>query len=61
MTMPVTISAVDPGSLAAQLGWQPGDQILAVNGETVEENLFTEHVAVTKDNIRTLYPETPAC
>ena len=32
-----------------------------LNGETIEENLFTEHDVVTKDNVRTLYPETPAC
>ena len=30
-------------------------------GETVEKNLFTKHQAVTKDNVRTLYPDTPAC
>ena len=32
-----------------------------LNGETVEKNLFTPHEVVTKDNVRTLYPETPAC
>jgi hypothetical protein len=32
-----------------------------LNGETIEENLFTKHEVVTKDNIRTVYPETPAC
>ena len=32
-----------------------------LNGETIEKNLFTKHEVVTKDNIRTLYPETPAC
>jgi ribose transport system substrate-binding protein len=32
-----------------------------LNGETVEENLFTQHEVVTKDNVRTLYPDTPAC
>ena len=32
-----------------------------LNGETVEKNLFTKHEVVTKDNIRTVYPETPAC
>ncbi len=32
-----------------------------LNGETVEKNLFTEHDVVTKDNVRTLYPDTPAC
>jgi ribose transport system substrate-binding protein len=32
-----------------------------LEGETIEENLFTKHEVVTKDNVRTLYPETPAC
>lgn len=32
-----------------------------LNGKTLEENLFTKHEAITKDNIRTVYPETPAC
>lgn len=32
-----------------------------LNGETIEENLFTKHEVVTKDNVRTLYPDTPAC
>ena len=32
-----------------------------LDGETIEENLFTEHDVVTKDNVRTLYPDTPAC
>ena len=32
-----------------------------LNGETIEKNLFTPHEVVTKDNIRTLYSETPAC
>lgn len=32
-----------------------------LNGETVEKNLFTQHEVVTKDNVRTLYPDTPAC
>ena len=32
-----------------------------LNGEQIEKNLFTQHEVVTKDNVRTLYPETPAC
>lgn len=32
-----------------------------LNGETIEKNLFTKHEVVTKDNVRTLYPDTPAC
>lgn len=37
--MPVRIASVDPGSPAETLGWAPGDQILAVNGEPVEDEL----------------------
>jgi ribose transport system substrate-binding protein len=32
-----------------------------LQGETIEKNLFVHHEAVTKDNVRTLYPDTPAC
>ncbi len=32
-----------------------------LNGKTIAENLFTKHDTVTKDNVRTLYPDTPAC
>ena len=32
-----------------------------LNGKTIEKNLFTKHEVVTKDNVRTLYPDTPAC
>ena len=32
-----------------------------LNGKTIEKNLLTKHEAITKDNIRTVYPETPAC
>lgn len=37
--MPVRIASVEPASLAESLGWAPGDQILAVNGEAVEDEL----------------------
>ena len=37
--MPVKINAIAPGSLADELGWQPGDQILAINGATVQDEL----------------------
>lgn len=32
-----------------------------LNGKTIPENLFTKHDTVTKDNVRTLFPDTPAC
>ncbi len=37
--MPVRIASVEPGSLADTLGWTSGDQLLAVNGEAVEDEL----------------------
>jgi putative radical SAM enzyme (TIGR03279 family) len=37
--MPVKIAAVEAGSLAEVLGWRPGDQVVAVNGEAVEDEL----------------------
>lgn len=37
--MPVRITSIENGSLAEELGWKPGDQIVAVNGETVEDEL----------------------
>lgn len=32
-----------------------------LSGKTIAKELFTKHEVVTKDNVRTLYPETPAC
>ena len=32
-----------------------------LNGETIPENLFVEHEVITEDNVRTFFPETPAC
>lgn len=32
-----------------------------LNGKDIPENLFTKHETVTKDNVRTLFPDTPAC
>lgn len=37
--MPVKIAAVEEGSLAERLGWRPGDQVVAVNGDGVEDEL----------------------
>lgn len=32
-----------------------------LHGNTIPEFLYTKHEAITKDNIRTTYPATPAC
>jgi len=32
-----------------------------LNGETIPENLFVQHEVITKDNVRTFFPDTPAC
>ncbi len=32
-----------------------------LDGKTIAENLFTKHETVTKENVRTMFPETPAC
>ncbi|MFP5342262.1 MAG: sugar ABC transporter substrate-binding protein [Candidatus Limnocylindria bacterium] len=32
-----------------------------LNGKDIPENLFTKHETVTKDNVRTLFPDTPPC
>ena len=37
------------------------NMVKALQGETIPENIFTEHIVVNKDNIREVYPETPAC
>jgi ribose transport system substrate-binding protein len=37
------------------------NMVTALEGGTIPENIFTEHVVVNKDNIREIYPETPAC
>lgn len=37
------------------------NMVKALQGETIPEEIFTEHEIVNKDNIRTVYPETPAC
>jgi ribose transport system substrate-binding protein len=37
------------------------NMVKKLQGESIPENIFTEHQIVTKDNIRTIYPETPAC
>jgi putative radical SAM enzyme (TIGR03279 family) len=37
--MPLQITAVAAGSLADRLGWRPGDQVLAINGASVADEL----------------------
>ncbi len=37
------------------------NMVAALQGETIPKDIFTEHELITKDNIRTVYPETPAC
>ncbi len=37
------------------------NMVKLLQGETIPETIFTKHEVVNKDNIRTIYPETPAC
>ena len=37
------------------------NMIAALQGEEIPEEIFTEHEVITRDNIRDIYPETPAC
>ena len=37
------------------------NMVKKLQGEEIPTEIFTEHVVVNKDNIRTIYPETPAC
>ena len=37
------------------------NMIKLLQGETIPENIFTEHEIVNADNIRTIYPETQPC
>ncbi|MDX1530529.1 MAG: DUF512 domain-containing protein [Rhodothermales bacterium] len=37
--MPVKVNAVAPGSVADRLGWRPGDMVLAVDGQAVQDEL----------------------
>lgn len=47
--MPVRIVAVEPGSIAERLGWAVGDQILAIGGEAVEDELDFRFKAAEED------------
>jgi ribose transport system substrate-binding protein len=37
------------------------NMVKALQGETIPKEIFTQHEVINKDNIRTIYPETPAC
>ena len=37
------------------------NMVKALQGETIPEEIFTVHEIINKDNIRSIYPETPAC
>jgi ribose transport system substrate-binding protein len=37
------------------------NMVKKLQGEEIPENIFTEHEVINRDNIRTIYPETPAC
>jgi ribose transport system substrate-binding protein len=37
------------------------NMVKALGGETIPKEIFTKHEVINKDNIRTIYPETPAC
>lgn len=37
------------------------NMVKALQGETIPKEIFTQHEVINKDNIRTVYPETPAC
>jgi len=37
------------------------NMVKKLQGEDIPENIFTKHEIINKDNIRTIYPETPAC
>lgn len=37
------------------------NMVKALQGETIPKEIFTEHEIINRDNIRSIYPETPAC
>ncbi len=37
------------------------NMVKALKGEAIPKEIFTEHIVINKDNIRSIYPETPAC
>ena len=48
--MPAVVDSVLPGTAAAEIGLQPGDSILAINGKAVDSyNEFTDEIARLSD------------
>jgi ribose transport system substrate-binding protein len=37
------------------------NMLKALAGETIPKEIFTQHEIITSENIRTVYPDTPAC
>ncbi|MFP5342266.1 MAG: sugar ABC transporter substrate-binding protein, partial [Candidatus Limnocylindria bacterium] len=37
------------------------NMVKALQGETIPTEIFTQHEVINRDNIRSIYPETPAC
>jgi ribose transport system substrate-binding protein len=37
------------------------NMVTKLSGGSIPENIFTQHQIINKDNIRTVYPATPAC
>jgi ribose transport system substrate-binding protein len=37
------------------------NMVKKLQGEEIPENIYTQHEVINRDNIRTIYPETPAC
>ena len=57
--LPAVVDSVMPGTAAAQIGLQPGDSILAINGKAIDShNEFTDEIARLGDVLATA--KTPA-
>jgi len=57
--LPAVVDSVMPGTAAAQIGLQPGDSIMAINGKAVDShNEFTDEIARLGDVLATA--KTPA-
>ena len=47
------IKSVEPGSIAQELELEPGDVLLAVNGETIED-IFDYHYLINEEYLELL-------